>query len=149
MPGWDQHSDLTPHFDGDWNSKPVQSKGAAYGHWPVSSQLVVCSTKPDICRLSRHWTTMVQRWHFWSFWFVRLFDSSHCLSSWDTPGLILFLYFSLAVGSQLYGLPIPWQFDKSKLVLQSSDETWVTGTVDCQALTQFFNRVCSTFCRST
>lgn len=52
------------HFDGDWISKPLESEGTAYGHWPVSSQLPALSTKPDIRRLSRRWSMMVQPWCF-------------------------------------------------------------------------------------
>lgn len=88
---------LQSHFDGDWISEPSESVGAAYGHWPVSSQRVIHTTKPDVHRLSRHRTTMAQLWHFKSCWFVfvRLWQLSSCsLFSLNTPGLLLFLYCS-------------------------------------------------------
>lgn len=123
---------LQSHFDGDWVSKALEAEGAAYGHWPVSSQLVVLSTKPDmqiIKALDRDGPTMT---------FLKpliclcLLEYCSCfLSSWDRPGLIVLWVFCFPV-RQMYGLLIPWQFDKSSLVAvprwDKGDRSWVLSS---------------------
>lgn len=84
---------LQSHFDGDWISKRLESEGTAYGHWPVSSQLVGSQqnlTSADYQGVGPQWSSSD----------ISLkpliclcpFESSSCiLSSWDTYCSCIFL----------------------------------------------------------
>lgn len=148
MPDRDQHS-AVPTESLWWrlNQQALRVRGDSLRPLACFITASRISTKPDIRRLSRRWTTMVQLWHFskasdlsLSIWVLLMYSVQlrH----------ILLLYFSSAVGRQIYGLLIPWQFDKSNLVLQYCDETRVTGTGACHAFTVFFNRICFSIYRS-
>lgn len=148
MPDRDQHS-AVPAESLWWilNQQALRVRGDSLRPPACFITASHISTKPDIRRLSRRWTTMVQLWHF-----SKASDFSLSISVLLMYSVQLrhtSLYFSSAAGRRTYRLLIPWQFDKSNFVLQCCDETRVTGTGACHAFTVFFNRICFSIYRST
>lgn len=129
------------HFDGDWISKPSESEGTAYGHWPVSSQLPALATEPDIQRLSRRWSMMAQPWRFSE-------ASDPSLSIWvllcpaemlrDSYCCCVCLILSL----QADRYRDYWFLHKSSAAWECCHQTRVTWTGACHGCIVFFNQIC-------